>query len=53
MPIKSNHAYDSSDQRSSPLLLLLLNFHLNNVGFAYANANADGDDACFDADASD
>ena len=52
LPSKSNHAYDSSDQLSSPLLLLVLYFHPNDVGFAYAYANADADDACSDADAS-
>jgi hypothetical protein len=29
-----------------------LYFHLKDVGFAYANDNADADDACSDADAS-
>ncbi len=52
LPRKSNHTYDSSDQWSSPLRLLLQHFHLNDVGFAYADANADADDACSDADAS-
>jgi len=51
MPSKSNHTYDKSDQWPSPLLLPLLHFHLNGVGFAYANANADVDDACSDANA--
>jgi len=46
-----NHTYKSLDQWSSPLLLLLPHFYLNDIGFTYANARADVDDACFDADA--
>ena len=36
----------------APLLLLLLHFHLNDVGFAYANANTDAYVAYSDVDAS-
>ena len=34
--------------------MILLHFHLNDISFAYVNANvnADADDTCFDADAS-
>ena len=41
----------NSDKRSPPLWVLLLHFHLNDVGFVVANANADADDACSDANA--
>ena len=32
--------------------MLLLHFHLSDVCIAYANANADVDDACYDGDVS-
>jgi len=46
-----DHTYYSSDQWSSPLLLPLPHFRLNDIGFAYANANAYADDTCFGANA--